>query len=115
MNGGRFGAGNSTVTITYSRHPTEFRPGNPSGLLSEALHKSENPSHGSEWFVQVFSTNGNIWEFQKSPKRQFGDRSSPHYLSTSKLICLNVSWSIKWINRSKLERTQTAVWGFLNA
>src|SRR5215813_1579922 len=52
-------------------------------------------------------------ELQKSPKRQFGDRSSPLHLSISKPICLNVSGPIKQINRSNLNASPNCRLGYL--
>jgi len=43
-----------------------------------AKHKNENPTHGSQWMVQVLSTDTSLIEIESYP-RQWVDGSSPHY------------------------------------
>jgi hypothetical protein len=64
--------------------------------LSNSLANSANPPNGSLGILQVLSTITATTEFRESPKRQFGDPSSPLY---------------NYSNNRVPRIPQTAVWG----
>src|SRR6476660_2777792 len=70
-----------------------------SSLQTMVLRKNgRNPPNGSLGIVQVLTTDdGSAQEWSESPKRQFGDRSSPHYR--------------RWFCARMVGIPQTAVWG----
>ena len=48
--------------------------------MTELCTKSENPTHGSEWIVQIFSNRTHHAESEQSHQRQLVDGSDPLYL-----------------------------------
>ena len=48
-------------------------------LVYVALHKKSNPTHGSGWMLQIFSTMSHVYEGLKSHQQELVDASDPFY------------------------------------